>query len=119
MKQESARWLDGWKDRIVYVTGPLFLSLVALGCQAFRTGQTPTVPAPTRPAMQATVTVILPTPPPAATLTAMVEAYRKHARHTPRPPNDQPNPDAGTGSRRYHPANARQQSIHQPGTGGE
>lgn len=93
MKQASARWLDSGKERIVHVAGPLFLSLVALGCQAFRTGQTPTAPAPTRPVTQTTVTVSLPTPPSGATLTAMVEAYRKtRTPPTAGPPTTSPIP---------------------------
>lgn len=93
MKQASARWLDSWKDRVVHVAGPLFLCLAALGCQAFRTGPTPTAPAPTRPTVRATVTVSLPTPPPGATLTAMVEAYRKtRTPHTAGLPTTSPIP---------------------------
>jgi len=54
----------------------VLLVLMSAGCQIVRTQQTPTVP-PAPTITGATATVILPTPPPGATLTAMVEAYRR------------------------------------------
>lgn len=76
-----------WPARIARCVGPLLL-LSAVGCQALRTGPTPTMPAPTSPIRRPTVTVVLPTPPPGATLTAMVEAYRK--TRTPRSQSAEP-----------------------------
>lgn len=53
---------------------------VAVGCGTFRTEPTPTASIPSSPRPQPTatiiLTIILPTPPPGATLTAMVHAYR-------------------------------------------
>ncbi len=55
---------------------PLLLWL-SVGCGKFRAEPTPTMPALTLPVTPATATIVLPTPPPGATLTAMVEAYRR------------------------------------------
>lgn len=57
--------------------GFLLLSLASTGCQVLRPEQTPTVGVAVSPTPRPARTLILPTPPPGATLTAMVEAYRR------------------------------------------
>lgn len=79
------RGRDKRKDRLqnrsngylsLFLISALSLMLLALsGCRAF--GPKPTPTPPRLPIARVTATLALPTPPPGATLTALVEAYRR------------------------------------------